>query len=202
MKLIIATTRIAALKTAQNMKWAKRMQTRAIFDKPALIAMVISLAACTSLPALAASTLVGMSGISAVQQSPQKPRAIYRGRVKPEPPAPPHYRQVISESPGYHRYSTHRRSDRASGQRPEIAARFYYQAPSTTVINRRVEVIAPQNATSDVYFNQDTYYLYPSSSAPYHPARRYYPPVSRVTMDSQDTENRAKQWTDKADFGQ
>lgn len=171
--------------------------------KTAFFALAISIGFAFGAFAMAATQLLAMSDRASLQkpQPVQSPRAIYRGRVKPEPPPLPFYRKVISESPGYHRYSTHPRNERRTGeQRPQIAAKLYYQAPSTTIINRQVEVIAPQNATSDVYFNQDTYYLYPSGSGSYHPAQRYIPPVIPVSRDPQATENRAKQWTDKADF--
>lgn len=165
--------------------------------KTVLTLLALSVGTIASLPALAATTLLAAS----VKPQPvPTPRVIYQGRVKPEPLPSPYHRQVLGESPGYHRQGAYPRHRRSESQRPTIAARLYYQAPSSTVINRQVQVIAPQNATSDTYFNQDTYYLYPSSSLSYHPARRYYPPVSRVTIDPQDTENRAKQWTDRTDF--
>ena len=177
-----------------------KLTTKTAFS---MLAISLGLALEVCQPAMAATQLLAMSDHASVEKSQpvQSPRAIYRGRVKPEPPPLPFYRQVISESPGYHRYSAHPRNERRTGgQRPQLAAKLYYQAPSTTIINRQVEVIAPQNATSDVYFNQDTYYLYPSGSGSYHPAQRYIPPVIPVSRDPQATENRAKQWTDKADF--
>lgn len=175
-----------------------------LFKPVGQIILLCSLTAVLSLPAVAASKLLAESApIASLQkpQPPQTPRIIYKGRVKPEPPAPVAQRHVISESAGYHRYDTSRQNatlNLHSNQRPNISARLYYQAPSTTVINRHVEVIAPQNATSDVYFNQDTYYLYPSGAGPYHPARRYYQRVIPATNDPKDTESRAKQWTDRS----
>lgn len=88
-----------------------------------------------------------------------------------------------------------------------ISARFDYHAPSTTIINRSVQVLPPQagagNQVGDVYFNQDTYLIYPPSS-PYRPngyVRGYYQPIIPAYNDPKATESRAKQWTDKSDFG-
>ncbi|RYZ85825.1 MAG: hypothetical protein EOO68_29685 [Moraxellaceae bacterium] len=55
----------------------------------------------------------------------------------------------------------------------------------------------------DVYYNQDTYLIYPPSS-PYRPngyARGYHQPIIPAYNDPKATESRAKQWTDKSDFG-
>lgn len=208
------------IKSSTGVQSSTSMQLLEAIQKAGLSGLLVSLACLLSPPVFSATKLIGMSGRDSAQiaQPIAVPRLIYTGRVTPPKPAPaPRFRQVINESAGYHRYrsyrydqwpyaQTYRPYDQAYRPRPGISAQLYYQAPSTTVINRRVEVIAPQNASSEVYVNQATDYLYPSSAVRYYPARRYYPahypPAPRITMNPQDTENRAKQWTDKADFGQ
>lgn len=154
-----------------------------------------------TLTAPAASAVAG-------QPQRQKPLTIYQGRSKPELIRSPDDRlvdqHILGASAGYYadyRHPPHGAGDKQrSNQRSGISAHIYYQAPSTTVINRRIEVIAPQNPSSNVYFNHDTYYIYPAATGAYYPGQRYIPPVIPVTIDRQATENRAKQWTDKADF--
>ena len=92
------------------------------------------------------------------------------------------------------------RSNRRYSKRPRVSANFYYQAPSTTTITRNVQIIPPQNGVGDVYYNQDSYYIYPPQpvSRPYY--HRPYQPLVPITIDPKDTENRSKQWTDKNDF--
>ena len=94
-----------------------------------------------------------------------------------------------------------------NGSSNQLSARFEYHAPSTTIINRSVQVLPPQaaagNQVGDVYYNQDTYLIYPPSS-PYRPngyARGYHQPIIPAYSDPKATESRAKQWTDKSDFG-
>lgn len=84
------------------------------------------------------------------------------------------------------------------------SAQFNYYAPSTTTINRSVQIIPPQNGNvGDISYSQDQYYIYPDNPYPryQHPRRRYYPQrVVQVIDDPQITEQRSKQWTDKSDF--
>ncbi|XID75237.1 hypothetical protein ACF3NA_01370 [Alkanindiges sp. WGS2144] len=103
------------------------------------------------------------------------------------------YPRVINKSPGY---------DASSG-RSGISARLYYQAPSTTTITRNVHIIPPQNGVGDVYYSQDSYYLYPSAPVYPYPRQPGYAsqPLIPVVIDPKATESRAKQWTDKSDFG-
>ncbi len=92
------------------------------------------------------------------------------------------------------------RSNRRYSKRPRVSANFYYQAPTTTTITRNVQIIPPQNGVGDVYYNQDSYYIYPPQpvSRPYY--HRPYQSLTPITIDPKDTENRSKQWTDKDDF--
>ena len=92
------------------------------------------------------------------------------------------------------------KNNRRYSKRPRVSANFYYQAPTTTTITRNVQIIPPQNGVGDVYYNQDSYYIYPPQpvSRPYY--HRPYQPLVPITIDPKDTENRSKQWTDKNDF--
>lgn len=132
----------------------------------------------------------------------QSGKTVYVGRTQPEPTYHPRH-QVIKKSSGYDR-NNGRNNDRRYSQQPSVSANFYYQAPSTTTITRNVQIIPPQNGVGDVYYSQDSYYLYPPQpvSRPYYqrPFNRPYQPLVPVTIDPQDTENRSKQWTDTSDF--
>ncbi len=92
------------------------------------------------------------------------------------------------------------KNNRRYSKRPRVSANFSYQAPTTTTITRNVQIIPPQNGVGDVYYNQDSYYIYPPQpvSRPYY--YRPYQPLIPVITDPKDTENRSKQWTDKSDF--
>lgn len=103
------------------------------------------------------------------------------------------------------KYGKYPRADRKHdarypAKRSGISANIYYHAPSTTTITRNVQIIPPQNGVGDVYYSQESYYLYPPQpiSRPYY--HRPYQPLLPVTIDPKATENRSKQWTDKGDF--
>lgn len=160
---------------------------------------------------------------TAVADVQQSSKAVYVGRTQV---AAPHYsqRHIIKQSSGYdaryqysdgghayngydnehgdyqNGYQRHNKNRRYSNQ-PRVSASFYYQAPTTTTITRNVQIIPPQNGVGDVYYSEDSYYLYPPQpiGRPYY--QRPYQPLIPVTINPRDTENRSKQWTEKSDFG-
>ena len=158
---------------------------------------------------------------SAMAAVSENAKATYVGRTQYDRP---YYsqREVIKQSSGYdaryqysnddYRYPNNGghydndgrnnddKNNRRYSKRPRVSANFYYQAPTTTTITRNVQIIPPQNGVGDVYYNQDSYYIYPPQpvSRPYY--HRPYQPLIPVITDPKDTENRSKQWTDKSDF--
>lgn len=167
------------------------------------------------------------SAANAAENHNSKTNVTFASRYTPQPPAPPQPQQsnyrVLNRSAyyanensadqnsanqtshysNYARHSHHKTHNTASS-RPQISAQFYYQGPTTTTIQRNVQIIPPQNGVGDVYYSQDSYYLFP----PEYPVNRPYPrryarPYEYAvpnTTDPRATENRAKQWTDTSDF--
>lgn len=164
--------------------------------------------------------MIGLSQ-SAMAAVSQNAKATYVGRTQYDRP---YYsqREVVKQSSGYdaryqysnddYRYhhngghydndgrNNDGRNNRRYSKRPRVSANFYYQAPTTTTITRNVQIVPPQNGVGDVYYSQDSYYLYPPQPVqrPYY--QRPYQPLIPVIIDPRDTENRSKKWTDRGEF--
>lgn len=154
--------------------------------------------------------IMSIAALPSMSMAANDKPATYVGRVKPSvnqvdewqnnPSSRRHYSSGSYREPVLTPYDAQRRVNRAS--RSGISAQIYYQAPTTTTIERTVQIIPPQHGVGDVYYSQDSYYIYPPVPPTNYPYRynKQYQPYVPVVIDRQSSENRSKQWTDKSDF--